>query len=112
MAAFAMKRVRSFLFVPGNKAAMIEKASAAKADALILDLEDSRPSAMADTWNLRTSIRRGKYSNKNTIRGQRLVNSKSRNDSGIVTFRHIGRNQRDEIVCDALRAGLTMRRLQ
>ncbi|MGE3771351.1 MAG: CoA ester lyase [Gammaproteobacteria bacterium] len=38
-----MKRVRSFLFVPGNKESMIEKAAGAGADALILDLEDSVP---------------------------------------------------------------------
>ncbi|MBI4692758.1 MAG: CoA ester lyase [Gammaproteobacteria bacterium] len=43
MSTRAMKRVRSFLFVPGNKASMIEKAAGAKADALILDLEDSVP---------------------------------------------------------------------
>ncbi|TQM32610.1 MaoC family dehydratase [Nocardia bhagyanarayanae] len=36
--------------------------------------------------------------------------SKSRNDSGIVTFRHLGINQRDEVVCDALRVGLMMKR--
>ncbi|MET9215659.1 MULTISPECIES: MaoC family dehydratase [unclassified Nocardia] len=36
--------------------------------------------------------------------------SKSRTDSGIVTFRHLGINQRDEIVCDALRVGLMMKR--
>jgi acyl dehydratase len=36
--------------------------------------------------------------------------SKSRDDSGIVTFRHLGLNQRDEIVCDALRVGLMMLR--
>ncbi|GHB73529.1 MaoC family dehydratase [Streptomyces viridiviolaceus] len=36
--------------------------------------------------------------------------SKSRDDSGIVTFRHLGINQRDEIVCDALRVGLMMKR--
>jgi citrate lyase subunit beta/citryl-CoA lyase len=35
--------VRSFLFVPGNKASWIEKSVASKADALILDLEDSVP---------------------------------------------------------------------
>lgn len=35
--------IRSFLFVPGNKPDWIEKAVAAKADALILDLEDSVP---------------------------------------------------------------------
>ncbi len=38
-----MRPVRSFLFVPGNKASWIEKSVAAKADALILDLEDSVP---------------------------------------------------------------------
>lgn len=38
-----MKPIRSFLFVPGNKASWIEKSVAAKADALILDLEDSVP---------------------------------------------------------------------
>ncbi|RMI28792.1 MaoC family dehydratase [Nocardia stercoris] len=36
--------------------------------------------------------------------------SKSRGDSGIVTFRHLGINQRDEIVCDALRVGLMLKR--
>jgi len=38
-----MKPVRSFLFVPGNRASMLEKAAGAGADALILDLEDSVP---------------------------------------------------------------------
>jgi len=38
-----MRPVRSFLFVPGNKASWIEKSVTAKADALILDLEDSVP---------------------------------------------------------------------
>lgn len=36
--------------------------------------------------------------------------SKSRDDSGIVYFRHYGINQRDEIVCEANRAGLMMKR--
>jgi acyl dehydratase len=36
--------------------------------------------------------------------------SKSRNDSGIVFFRHYGINQRDEVVCDARRAGLMLKR--
>jgi acyl dehydratase len=36
--------------------------------------------------------------------------SKSREDSGIVTFRHYGINQRDEIVCDATRVGLMLKR--
>jgi acyl dehydratase len=36
--------------------------------------------------------------------------SKSRNDSGIVFFRHLGINQRDEIVVDCHRAGLMFKR--
>jgi acyl dehydratase len=36
--------------------------------------------------------------------------SKSRDDSGIVNFRHYGLNQRDEIVCDCRRAGLMLKR--
>jgi len=39
------KPIRSFLFVPGNKASMLDKAVKAGADALILDLEDSVPPA-------------------------------------------------------------------
>ena len=38
-----MKPIRSFLFVPGNKESMLDKAANARADALILDLEDSVP---------------------------------------------------------------------
>jgi acyl dehydratase len=36
--------------------------------------------------------------------------SKSRADSGIVTFRHRGHNQRDELVCECTRAALMMRK--
>ena len=36
--------------------------------------------------------------------------SKKRTDSGIVFFRHIGYNQRDEIVCECKRAGLMLKR--
>ncbi|MEV0493024.1 MaoC family dehydratase [Streptomyces sp. NPDC002596] len=36
--------------------------------------------------------------------------SRSRNDSGIVQFRHYGINQRDEVVCDCARAGLMFKR--
>lgn len=36
--------------------------------------------------------------------------SRSRNDSGIVFFRHLGINQRDEVVCDCRRAGLMLKR--
>lgn len=44
----AMKPIRSFLFVPGNKAGWIEKSVASRADALILDLEDSVPPAQKE----------------------------------------------------------------
>lgn len=36
--------------------------------------------------------------------------SKSRTDSGIVFFRHLGINQRDEVVVDCRRAGLMLKR--
>ncbi|MCZ4498359.1 MAG: Protein maoC [Marmoricola sp.] len=36
--------------------------------------------------------------------------SRSRTDSGLVYFRHLGINQRDEIVCDARRTGLMLKR--
>ena len=36
--------------------------------------------------------------------------SKSRNDSGIVFFKHQGINQRDEVVCECRRAGLMLKR--
>jgi citrate lyase subunit beta/citryl-CoA lyase len=41
-----MKPIRSFMFVPGNKPGWIEKSVTSKADALILDLEDSVPADM------------------------------------------------------------------
>lgn len=43
MSSSTMRPIRSFLFVPGNKPTWIEKVVASKADALILDLEDSVP---------------------------------------------------------------------
>lgn len=43
-----------------------------------------------------------------TIVDKRL--SKSRTDSGIVWFEHVGYNQRDEVVCTCKRAGLMMLR--
>lgn len=36
--------------------------------------------------------------------------SKSRPEAGIVTFRHYGINQRDDVVCDCTRAGLMFKR--
>ena len=41
-----MKPTRSLLFVPGHRKGWAEKAVAAGADAVILDLEDSVPSDM------------------------------------------------------------------
>ncbi|MFN3434294.1 MAG: MaoC family dehydratase [Sphingomonas sp.] len=38
-----------------------------------------------------------------------LRDSKSRPDAGLVTFRHVLRNQRDEIVCQCLRTALLKR---
>jgi acyl dehydratase len=38
--------------------------------------------------------------------------SKKRDDSGIVFFRHVAFNQRDEIVCEMKRAGLMLKRPQ
>src|SRR5258706_2346122 len=43
MSASPMKPIRSYRFVPGNKRTWIEKSVSAKADALMLDLEDSVP---------------------------------------------------------------------
>ena len=49
-----------------------------------------------------------------TIRSRTTVlekrNSRSRPDSGIVTFRHEGLNQRDEIVCRCTRQALMLRK--
>ncbi|MYA66151.1 MAG: MaoC family dehydratase [Gammaproteobacteria bacterium] len=48
-----------------------------------------------------------------TIRVQTRITdkreSKTRPDRGIVWFEHIGRNQRDEIVCQCLRKGIMLR---
>ena len=56
-----------------------------------------KPAFHGDTIHVRTEIVSARL-------------SKSRTDSGIVTFRHIGLNQRDEIVCDAIRVGLMLLR--
>lgn len=50
-----MKPLRSLLFVPGNKAAWMDKAPQYGADALILDLEDSVP--LADKATARPLVR-------------------------------------------------------
>ncbi|MEV6895565.1 MaoC family dehydratase [Kribbella sp. NPDC051137] len=61
------------------------------------EIKFPKPVFHGDTIHVRTEIT-----------GKR--ESKSRTDSGIVFFRHLGINQRDEIVCDAHRTGLMMRR--
>jgi acyl dehydratase len=47
-----------------------------------------------------------------TLRGETTIlgkrPSKSRNDSGIVFFEHVGYNQRDQVVCTCKRSGLMM----
>ncbi|MGZ0186831.1 MAG: HpcH/HpaI aldolase/citrate lyase family protein [Alphaproteobacteria bacterium] len=56
MSTITTKPVRSFLFVPALKASMIEKGAGAGADAVILDLEDSVPTAAkTDARNLVTT---------------------------------------------------------
>jgi citrate lyase subunit beta/citryl-CoA lyase len=50
-----VKPYRSMLFVPGHKPAWAEKAVAARADAIILDLEDSVP--LADKPDVRLIVR-------------------------------------------------------
>ena len=55
-----------------------------------------RPVFIGDTLRVETEI-------------MELGESKSRRDAGIVTFRHRAFNQRDEIVCEALRTALVKR---
>jgi acyl dehydratase len=49
-----------------------------------------------------------------TIRAETTVTavraSKSRPEQGIVTFEHVGLNQKDEVVCRTVRTGLMLRR--
>jgi citrate lyase subunit beta/citryl-CoA lyase len=63
-----MKPLRSLLFVPGNKAAWMEKAPQYGADALIFDLEDSVPYGDKDT--ARTLVRQAVE--QLSARGQKL----------------------------------------
>jgi acyl dehydratase len=56
-----------------------------------------KPTFHGDTIRVRTEIVNARL-------------SKSRDDSGIVTFKHFGLNQRDEIVCEAVRVGLMLLR--
>jgi citrate lyase subunit beta / citryl-CoA lyase len=50
-----MKRIRSFLFVPGSRPTWIKKALSSNADALILDLEDSVPPSEKDQARITVS---------------------------------------------------------
>jgi citrate lyase subunit beta/citryl-CoA lyase len=62
-----MKPMRSILFVPGHRGSWVEKGIAAGADGLILDLEDSVPSALKEDARPVTaeSIRRVRETNTN-----------------------------------------------
>lgn len=57
------------------------------------EIKFPKPTFHGDTIRVRTEILSARL-------------SKSRTDSGIVTFRHVGLNQRDEEVCVAVRTGL------
>lgn len=61
------------------------------------DVKFPKPVFHGDTLHIRTEII-----------GKRV--SKSRDDSGIITFRHFAINQRDEIVCQCDRAGLMLKK--
>lgn len=61
------------------------------------EIKFPKPVFHGDTIHVRTQITNARL-------------SKSRNDSGIVTFRHIGLNQHDEVVCEAVRVGLMLLR--
>lgn len=63
-----MKPYRSLLFVPGHKPAWVDKAIAAGADALILDLEDAVPPGAKDEARgiVAESIRRVRAGNERT----------------------------------------------
>jgi len=61
------------------------------------DVQFPHPVFAGDTLRSRTTVV--------TVR-----DSKSRPNAGIVTFRHEGRNQRDEIVCQCLRQALMSRK--
>ncbi|GLC97775.1 transcriptional regulator [Cupriavidus sp. TA19] len=63
------------------------------------EIKFPKPTFHGDTIRVRTEIVSARLSN-------------SRTDSGIVTFRHVGLNQRDEEVCVAVRTGLMKLRPQ
>ena len=61
------------------------------------DVEFPKPVFAGDTLRSRTTV--------TALRG-----SRSRPNAGIVTFRHEGLNQRDEVVCTCLRQALMLRK--
>ncbi len=61
------------------------------------DVKFPKPVFVGDTIRVRTEV-------------ESKRESKSRDDAGIVFFRHYGINQRDEIVCDCKRAGLMIKK--
>jgi acyl dehydratase len=61
------------------------------------EIKFPKPVFHGDTIHVRTEILRKRE-------------SKKRNDSGIVFFKHVAINQRDEIVCECTRAGLMLKR--
>ena len=61
--------LRTLLFVPGNRERMIEKARSVPADAIILDLEDSVPSAEKDSARAMTLA----YLDGFALKGQRVL---------------------------------------
>jgi acyl dehydratase len=61
------------------------------------EIKFPKPTFHGDTIRVRTEIVSARL-------------SKSRSDSGIVVFRHVALNQRDEEVCTAVRTGLMMLR--
>ena len=59
------------------------------------EIKFPRPAFHGDTIHVRTEVL-----------DRRL--SKKRSDSGVVTFRHVGLNQRNEVVCECKRTGLML----
>lgn len=62
------------------------------------DVEFPKPVFAGDTLRSRTTV-------------MALRDSRSRPNAGIVTFRHEGWNQRDELVCQCLRQALMLRKM-
>jgi len=65
-----VKSLRSLLFVPGNKARMLEKARALPADAVILDMEDAVPPGEKGSARamVREALEKGAYGAQTIVR--------------------------------------------